>query len=543
MMGIMPGHNEIDGVPSHGNAWLLQEQLRREWGFDGVVVSDMEDVFRLYHFHHVAKDSSEAAAIALENGISLDLCIQNRAYNALGEAFFERHPHLMEKLDDAVRNVLRTKYRLNLFENPYTKEDPAVFQIQKSQHTQTAKQSAAQGNILLKNDGILPLDAGKIKKLAVIGPNAFPVQCGAYGRNSGISFYEGLRDSLPEAEVRLARGCNITNADAMEFSQASALLKAGNSQKQKDVGLWQEDVVAAAKNLQIASVDPKLISDDENSQLIGEAVEAAVWADAVVLCVGGNNYTARESFYIPDKHLGDRDDLSLPGSQSLLIQKVCAVGKPVVLVLNHGRSNLVEKEINLCQAAVETWFAGEYSGEALARQLLGYDNFSGKLTVTIPRRNGQLPVVYNAKPSSHLKGYLFSDNRVLYPFGYGLSYSSYTYSDLKLSCESMPPDGVCTASVTVKNTSNQDGEETVQMYIRDEVSSVARPVKELRGFEKVFIPAGEKRTVSFTISKELLEFTDVNYHRTVEPGLFEIMIGQNSEETLKAKLLVTEKAS
>ncbi|MCI0391313.1 MAG: glycoside hydrolase family 3 C-terminal domain-containing protein [Acidobacteria bacterium] len=504
VMSVMPSYNEIDGVPSHASHLLLEKVLRQEWGFTGYVAADYYGITQLQSLHRVAADKAEAAKIALEAGVDIELPDPD-CYTLLPQLISERKVS-MATLDKAVARVLRAKFLLGLFENPYVDQDRAAKLTNSKAHQDLAAEAARRSIVLLKNEGgLLPLDRKKVKSIAIIGPNAARVHLGGYSDDPGrgISVLQGVRGKVgSQIKVNYAEGCKIT-------------MEGGN---------WWADT-------------SRLNDPAEDAKLIAEAVEAAKASDVTVLVVGGNEDTNKEAW--ADNHLGDRDSLELVGRQNDLVRAINETGKPaVVLLINSGPLSvgyIAEK----VPAILEGFYLGQETGTAVANVLFGDYNPAGKLPVSFPRTVGQLPIYYNHKPTAR-RGYLFTSKEPLFPFGHGLSYTTFSYSSLKVSPEKIGPTGQATVSVIVTNTGKLKGDEIVQLYIRDRVSSVTRPVKELKGFERISLAPGESRTVSFVITPDKLSFLNLNMERVVEPGRFDIMVGTSSVKFQTAALEVTD---
>ena len=500
VQAVMASYNEIDGVPSHENAWLLGHVLRGEWGYTGAVVSDYDGIEQLKDLHHVVPDYELAAARALKAGVDMDLP-DGVAFKALPQALKDGLVTQAD-IDQAVRRVLRLKVQAGLFEHPYADADKAVALTGNAEAQALAAETARKAVVLLKNDGMLPLKPAALKTLAVIGPNAAVARLGGYAGQPkhAVSVLDGLRAKLGgRVEVAFAQGVKITRDDD-----------------------WWGDKVELA--------DPA-----ENRTLIQQAVEVAKHADAVVLVLGDTEQTSREGWAA--NHLGDRDSLDLVGQQNELAAAIFALGKPVTVVLLNGRPPSVVDIAEHANALVEGWYLGQEGGTAMADILLGDANPGGKLPVTVPRTVGQLPMFYDYKPSAH-RGYLFDTTKPLFPFGWGLSYTTFEVGAPKLSAAVIRPDGTVQVSVDVKNTGARAGDEVVQLYIRDEVSSVTRPVKELKGFRRVTLQPGETRTVTFELGPEAFRLWNLEMKRVVEPGDFEIMAGDNSVELKTATLAI-----
>lgn len=502
-MSVMPSYNEIDGIPSHANQWLLERVLRQEWGFQGFTVSDYEAIAQLATLHKVAADKDEAAVKAIQAGVDTELPDID-AYGRLA-GLVRAGRVSTETLDRAVARILRAKFLAGLFDDPYT--DPALAEkvTNSPEHRSLALRAALESFILLKNErNTLPLDPARLKTLAVIGPNADKVLLGGYSDDPGyfVTVLDGIRRKLgARVNVLHAEGCRITEPG----------------------GSWYKDEV-------------KLPDPDEDSRRVAQAVETARGADAVVLVLGGNEEVSREAW--SPTHLGDMDTLDLPGRQNELAQRIAALGKPVVVVLLGGRPYSIPWIAENIPAILNGWYLGQETGNAVARVLFGDFNPAGRLPVTIARNVGQLPVYYSQKPSGR-RGYLFSSKEPLFPFGWGLSYTSFDYSLPRLSPASIGPAGETEVEVTVRNTGPRDGDEVVQLYVRDDTSSVTRPVKELRGFQRVHLKAGESKTVRFRLAPADLSLLDLNMRRVVEPGTFTVMTGPNSRDLNSVTLTVT----
>ncbi|MEK7829970.1 MAG: glycoside hydrolase family 3 C-terminal domain-containing protein [Acidobacteriota bacterium] len=410
-------------------------------------------------------------------------------------------------MDKAVARVLRAKFQLGLFENPYVDVERAVKLTNSASHRELAAEAARRSIVLLKNAGnLLPLDSGKLQSIAVIGPNAAEVHLGGYSDDPqrGVSVLQGVRDKVGgKIKINYAEGCKIT----------------------KEGGKWWDD----RSQLSDPAVDAKLIA---------EAVETAKASDVALLVVGGNEDTSKEAW--ADNHLGDRDSLDLVGRQNDLVKAIVETGKPVVVLLINSAPLSINYIAETVPAILEGFYLGQETGVAVADVLFGDTNPAGKLAVTFPRSVGQLPIAYNHKPTAR-RGYLYTSKEPLFPFGFGLSYTTFSYSNLKVSLEKITPDGQATVSVTVKNIGNRAGDEIVQLYIRDSISSVTRPVMELKDFKRIALAPGESKTVTFTITPDKLSFLDLNMQRVVEPGAFEIMVGTSSVKVQKTKLEVIAK--
>ena len=505
---VMASYNEIDGIPSHVNHWLLERVLREEWGFPGYVTSDGGGLQMLYRTHGVAADAAEAARKALPAGVDFDLS-DGSVYRTLVQQVKEGKVSISE-VDRAVGRVLAAKFRLGLFENPYVDPDYAEKTTNSTEHQKLAEKAAEEALVLLKNEGaLLPLDLKKLKTIAVIGPNAADVHLGGYARDPGrgVSVLEGIRARAGSgARVLYAEGCKITTG------------------KQGWAG-WYEN------NSKLA--DPK-----EQQASIRTAAKTAKQADVAIVVVGETEATNREAW--SEEHLGDRDSLDLLGAQDQLIQAIVETGVPTVVVLINGRPLSINYAATHVPAIIESWYAGQEGGTALARVLFGDVNPGGKLPITFPRSVGQLPDFYNHKPSRN-RSYIFTSREPLFPFGYGLSYASFKLENVRVEPAEIAPNENAKVTVEVTNTGDREGDEVPQMYIHQRVSSVTRPVLELRGFQRVHLRPGEKTTISFTLTPESLALWNEEMKRVVEPGVFDILVGTSSAKTQATQLKVTAK--
>ena len=500
---IMPSYNELDGIPNHSNVWLLRDMLRKEWGFEGLVVSDYFAIYEMVSRHHIASDCVGAARYAIDAGVDIELPFGN-CYAKLPELV--RSGQVPERLvDEATARVLRTKFELGLFDHPYVEGERAAKVSNTPANQQLALQAAHEAITLLKNqDHLLPLALAKTRRIAVIGPDAADTHLGGYsGRpGRGVSILQGIKDKVgSQGEVLYAQGCAITESKPD----------------------WNAD--------QVIPADPEL-----DRQRIAEAVAVLQKADIGVAVVGENEQTVREEW--SEDHLGDRDDLNLLGRQDELVKQLLATGKPVVVVLIHGRPNSINFIAQNAPAILDGWYLGQEGGTALADVLFGDYNPAGRLPITVPRSVGQLPDYYYSKPTAK-RGYLFSDKSPLFPFGYGLSYTTFKYSNLRMADASIASSGATSVAVDVTNTGDRPGDEVVQMYIREEVSSVTRPVNELRGFERISLRPRETKTIRFPIGPSQLQFFNRAMKRVVEPGKFSVMVGPSSTELQSITLEVT----
>lgn len=503
---VMASYNEIDGIPSHANSWLLEDVLRGEWGFRGAVVSDYYAIEDMARLHHIAPDNAAAGEIALLAGVDVDLP-EGAGFKDLATSVREgRVP--MAAVDTAVRRFLTMKFNAGLFDNPW----PDMAKAQTSNGPEgvaLARLAAEKSLVLLKNDGVLPLalpDRAGARKptIAVIGPNADVARLGGY-------YGEPRASVTPLDGIRALAGdkANIVHAMGVEIVQ-------GDSD-------WWDDPVELG--------DPA-----ENRRRIAQAVEVAKGADTIVLFIGDTEKTSREGWAAG--HLGDRTSLDLVGEQNELFLALKALGKPVVAVLVNGRPPSYPTIAADADAILETWYAGEQQGTAIADALFGRVNPGGKLPVSVARNVGQVPNFYNHKPSAR-RGYLFDEVTPLYPFGHGLSYTTFTLGAPVLSASSIKAGDGVTVRVPVKNTGSRAGDEVVQVYLRDELSSVTRPVKELVGFQRVTLQPGESRNVEITIEPRAFMMWNTAMEQVIEPGTFMIMTGANSAEVQSVTLTVT----
>ena len=505
--GVMIALNSINGVPSTSNAWLLQDVLRRDWGFKGVTVSDHGAIKELID-HGVAKDFREAAKLAIKAGV--DLSMNDKAYGEELPDLVKSGEVSVKEVDNAVREVLGAKWEMGLFANPYLRigaavDDPADRNAENRLHRAEARDVARKSVVLLKNQNdTLPLK--KQGTIAVIGPLAKSSMdmMGSWSAaglaRQTINAYDGIAAAVGDkAKLVYALGSNITdNQHAITYLNK------------------MDDQIA---------IDPR-----PEQEMIDEAVKAAQQADVVVAVVGESRNMSHEA--------ASRVDLVIPGRQRDLIRALKATGKPLVLVLMNGRPLALGEENELADAMVESWFLGTEGGNALADVLFGDYNPSGKLPMTFPRSVGQVPAYYNhlntGRPyrpndSNYTSNYFEEPTSPLFPFGYGLSYTQFSVSDITLSINKMTRKDKLTASVMVKNTGKVAGETVVQLYLRDVAASISRPVKELKNFQKVMLNPGEEKSVSFTLTEEDLKFFNPSLKYAAEAGEFKLMIGLDSE--------------
>ena len=510
--GVMVALNSINGIPATANLWLMQDLLRKEWGFKGLAVSDHGAIFELIK-HGVARDGREAAKLAIKAGIAMSM--NDTLYAKELPGLLKSGEIEQSDIDNAVREVLGAKYDMGLFRDPYLRigkaeDDPVDTYADSRLHRAEARDVARRSLVLLKNHNeTLPLK--KSANIVLVGPLAkAPIDMmgswAAAGRPAqSVTLFDGMTRALgDQATLHYARGANITSdkkvVDYLNFLNFDA---------------------------------PEVVDDTRPAQvMIDEAVKAAKEADVVVAAVGESRGMSHES--------SSRTDLNIPQSQRDLIKALKATGKPLVLVLMNGRPLSILDEDKQADAILETWFAGTEGGNAIADVLFGDYNPSGKLPITFPRSVGQIPTYYNhltigrpftpGKPGNYTSQYFDDVTGPLFPFGYGLSYTTFSLSDMALSSTTLNKTGKLDASVTVKNTGKVDGETVVQLYIQDVAGSMIRPIKELKNFQKIMLKAGEERTLHFTITEEDLKFFNTQLKYAAEPGQFNVQIGLDSQD-------------
>ncbi len=504
---IMNAYHDIDGIPCAASRFLLTKILREEWGFSGIVVSDYEAIHMLETLHHVAQNPKEAAHKALEAGIDIELpdknCYGEPLLEAVQEGLISE-----EVLNEAVRRVLTTKYLLGLFkEEIYVNPENVPSLLDPEENRQLARAIAQASLVLLKNDGVLPLGK-ELKTIAVIGPNAriglhlhgdysYSVHIPSVQAWKGkkaiwkecvktVNVFEGIQNKLPQVELLYAKGCELSDSSREGFE---------------------------------------------------EALEMAKKAEVIVAVMGEKSGLFQQSI---SGEGSDRSDLELPGVQKDLLKELNTLGKPIILVLVNGRPLSLEWEKEYIPAIIEAWYPGEEGGNAIADVLFGDYNPGGKLPLSFPKEVGQIPVYYNRKPLS-FNEYITGDARALFPFGHGLSYTHFEYTDFLIDPPKVKSLEKVNIHCKIKNTGNRAGDEVVQLYIHDPVASLVRPVKELKGFKRIHLEPGEERAITFTLFPEQLAFYDEHMRLIVEPGIFEIMIGSSSEDIrLSGRFEVTE---
>ncbi len=500
VLGIMPSHCDIDGMPAHASRWLLTEVLRENWGFKGMVVSDYNDVARLNSLHRIAGNDKDAAKQALMSGVDFDLPT-GYAYRHLKEAITE-DPSLEKYLDESVRRILTLKFMLGLFENPFSDPEKCEQFVGNPSNVAVAGEIAGESIVLLKNrNNTLPLDYRKINSIAVIGPNATSKETGAYSvRNDHVvSILEGIKKSVPERiKVNFAKGCEIARFENWETGPT---------------------------NMIIAT-----LHEEENS--LNQAVNLAGASDVAIVVVGGTTQTSHEA-WLRDGFKGDRSTLGLLGNQEELISRIAATGKPVIVILMGGKPYAVTQVAEKADVLLSTFYLGQQTGVAVSNVLSGKVNPSGKLAIGFPRSSGQLPVYYSQRRGAFIKDYLEESSKPLFPFGYGLSYTTFEFSDYCAEKDTISAGENFRFSFQVRNTGKYRGAEVVQVYCSDLVTSVSRPEKLLVRFKKVFLEPGESKTIDFVIHpEEDLSFTGADYKKALEPGEFRVLIGNSSDNIL-----------
>lgn len=505
----MASFNTIDGVPATGNKWLLTDVLREQWGFDGFVVTDYTGIMEM--MAHGMGDMEDVSVLALKAGVDMDMVAEGFT-GTIGGAL-EKGRVSMTDVDRAVRRILEAKWKLGLFQDPYKYLDLSreKTDIYTPEHRAEARRAATKSFVLLKNEGnILPL--AKKGKIALVGPlaNTAANMPGTWAVAAASDKYktvlQGLKDAVGDkAEVLYAKGCNVVSDPKLEA-----------------------DVTMFGREMR----DPR-----SEKEMLDEALAIAAQADVIVAAMGESSEYSGEAT--------SRTELDLPDTQKRLMEALLATGKPVVMLNFSGRPTVMTWESEHVPAILNVWFGGSETGDAIADVVFGEVSPSGRLTMSMPRNVGQLPIYYNhlntGRPLPEgtdefvkfRSSYLDVPNSPLYPFGYGLTYTTFDYSDLALSSNEMTQDGTITASVRLTNTGKREATETVQLYIRDLVGSVSRPVRELKGFERVTLKPGESRTVKFDITPDMLKFYNFDLVYGNEPGDFDLFIGPNCAQGLK----------
>lgn len=490
---VMTSYNAIDGVPCTCNKHLLTDVLRHEWGFEGAVYSDLVSIEGIANNHNIAADYSEAGTLALKAGVSIDL--QGDAFGPYIEENLKVGKVEMEDLDRAVADVLRLKFRMGLFENPYVDPDKAAEVVRSAEHKALARKAAQESTVLLKNNGILPLSK-ELKNVAVIGPNADMIynQLGDYtapqDRGQLTTVLEGVRNTLPNANVRYVKGCAIRDVSATDIASAVAAAKASEVTILVVGGSSARDFKTSYIETGAAVATDNMVSDMET----GEGM--------------------------------DRASLSLMGDQEKLMRALLDAGVKLVVVFIEGRPLDMNLAAERADALLTAWYPGEQGGQAIADILFGDVNPAGRLPISVPRNVGQIPVYYSRRVSHD---YADLSQTPLYAFGYGLSYSTFEYSDLEI-IENPSPEVYATVKAKITNTSQRDGDEVVQLYINDVKTSVEISHKLLKAFKRVPVKAGETVEVSFDLGFDELSLYNINMKQVVESGVFKVMIGASSED-------------
>ena len=513
---VMTSFNDIDGIPATGNKWLLTDLLRKQWGFKGFVVTDYTAINEM--IDHGLGDLQAVSTLALKAGTDMDM---------VGEGFLKYMKKSLQEgkitqknIDDACRRILEAKYKLGLFDDPYKYTDNAraAKEVLSSDARQAAREFGTHASVLLKNNNqTLPLK--KSGTIALIGPlandknNMLGTWAVSGDNQTSTTVLEGMKNVAgPGVNVFYAKGANLSNDTLLA----------------KHVNVFGERI----------NIDGRVPED-----LLNEALEVASRADVIVAVVGEASEMTGEA--------ASRSDITIPESQQRLIQALAKTGKPLVLVIMAGRPLVLNMESKLATSIVYAWFQGHEAGNAIADVLFGNYNPSGKLTMTFPQNVGQIPIYYNHKstgrpqvdgqPTQKFRSnYLDVSNEPLYPFGYGLSYTTFAYGDVNVSKKTMAAADKQTVTIQVSNTGKYDGEEVVQLYIRDMVASVTQPVKKLKAFQKIFLKAGESRQVSFTLTKDDLSFVGTDLTTIYEPGEFKVMVGGNSKDVKEASFMLTK---
>lgn len=495
VISVMPSYNEINGVPNHASKWLIKDILAGELGFNGPITGDQNALDELYRTHSIAASPAGAAKLAIENGIDLDIRYQTGTYDELVKMVKEGK--LDEKyVNESAKRILALKYLLGLFDS-HTLDTIRMKEVTNCEaHKKIALEAAEKSLVLLKNqNNTLPFNPEKIKTVAVIGPNAKGVHYGGYTaepRYDGVDVLEGVENiSEGKFKVLYAEGCKIAKEEST---------------------YWGNDVHTP---------------NDEASdrQLIAEAVKVAKQSDVIILSIGETVSFSREAW--GEFHLGDRDNLDLLGRQNLLVEELLKTGKPITALIFGGRPLSFNYVAQNVPSIIQVFYPGQEGGTAIANVVFGKVNPSGKLATTIPKSVGQLPCYYDRKPS-RMRSYIYNlGSEPLFAFGHGLSYTTYAYGELSLDKSEMTASDSIKVSIPITNTGNMAGEEVVQLYIHDKVSTGVRPIKELKHFAKIHLETDETKTVTFCITKEDLQYYNPNLKKVVEPGEFEVFVGPN----------------
>lgn len=507
---IMPAYVDIGGIPAHANHWLLKDILAGEWDYQGILVSDWWGIDQLWQKHHVAYDKADAAFQAITAGVTVDLPMGNN-YEALSE-LVKNGRISVDLLNNAARKILELKFRLGLFDRPYhVTLDSVTRMIDRPKGRELALAAAEKSMVLLKNNNnLLPLGENKYKKIAIIGPCAAYNYTGDYsGRPTrNISILEAVRYKMDKkAEIVYSKGVELTlNGDSISLNNFQFI-----------------DSIVLPRH-------------EDNLRKIDSAVEVAKSADIIICAVGENEQFSREAQ--APHHFGDASSLDLQSDQDLLIKALSDTKKPLIIYLSHGRPLSANCAVKYADAIVDGWFTGEESGNAFARIIFGEVNPSGKLPISVPRSEGQIPIYYNHNPSAQFLPYVDQSNLPLFPFGYGLSYTSFVYSEPRLSAKAMIGGGAITVSVDVSNVGSRAGEEVVQLYVHQNISSATRPIKELKDFARVSLQPGETKSVTFILDPSKLAYWNRDMRYGVEKGDFVVLVGPDSQNLKSATFTV-----
>ncbi|HTD99042.1 MAG TPA: glycoside hydrolase family 3 N-terminal domain-containing protein [Mucilaginibacter sp.] len=502
---IMPAYVDIDGVPAHANKWLLNDVLRKEWNYQGVIVSDWWAIDQLYQKHKTAADLKTAALQAFNAGVTVDEPMGGNYQDLVG--LVKEGKIKMTDLDNQVAYVLALKFKLGLFD--HSKEislAEANARIAQPEGRKLSLKAAEESMVLLKNqNNILPLKADQYKKIAVIGPCAAVNYLGDYSGTTlhNVSLVEGIKNKLK------AKGSTteVVYAKGVDMSMHDDTISLGTSTN---------------------SGKAKLPNPEKNKGMIDSAVKVAADADIIICAVGQNQQFSQEAG-LPE-NFGDMSTLDLVSNQNDLVKALIRTGKPVIVYLTHGRPLSINYIHQHADAILDGWYTGQESGNAAANILFGDVNPSGKLTITVPRSVGQLPINYDQKPSAHFFEYVTESNLPLYTFGYGMSYTNYQYGKPSLNGN--------TLAIEITNAGKTDGDEIVQLYVHPKVASVTQPLKALKGFSRIILKSGETKSVSFTITKNLLAYYNQHMKRVAEPGVYELMVGPNSVQVQTLNYIV-----
>jgi beta-glucosidase len=511
---LMPSYNEIDGIPAHSSTFLLNQVLRKEWKFKGYVFSDYGGLGQLYNFHQVAKGPHEAAVLGLKAGVDVEASRPD-VYKDLAK-MVRAGTINVKQIDAAVARLLTAKFKAGLFEKKLPDSAGMKAKLHTSSSVALSRSIAEESIVLLKNqDNLLPLDAKKIKSIAVIGPNADKVQYGDYSytrdNRSGTTVLQGIKQYVGnEVKVNYAQGCELSGHDR------SGIDKAVSEAKKSDVAI----VILGTTSVVFQGIG---------------------WNGKAGKDEPKDPFTCGEGY--------DVTDIDPQGVQRELLQAIYKTGKPVILVLIQGRPWSIAWEKENIPAIIEGWYPGEKGGDALADVIFGKVNPSGRLNMSIPQSSGHIPVFYNyvnsskgnnrepGTPDKPGRDYVYSSTAPLFPFGYGLSYTDFAYTNLKFSAKGFGTAGSVEVSCNIKNTGNVKGKEVVQLYLGEKVNSVSTPVKSLRGFNKIELSPGEERTVKFKLTEEDIQIWNRQMKRVTEPGTFKVMIGKSAENIVLSETL------